>query len=144
LNAEYVDENSNKKHPVMLHRAIVGSMERFIGILIEHYAAKFPVWLAPTQVVALNISDSQSNYVLEVIESLKKKGIKCDSDLRNEKITYKIREHSILRVPYLLVIGDREMENKQVAVRTQQGEELGVMSLSDFSYLVISKINEKN
>jgi threonyl-tRNA synthetase len=144
LNAEYVDENSNKKHPVMLHRAIVGSMERFIGILIEHYAAKFPVWLAPTQVVALNISDSQSNYVLEVIESLKKKGIKCDSDLRNEKITYKIREHSILRVPYLLVIGDREMENKQVAVRTQQGEDLGVMSLSDFSDLVISKINEKN
>ena len=144
LNAEYVDEHSNKKNPVMLHRAIVGSMERFIGILIEHYAGKFPVWLAPTQVVVMNISDAQSKYVTEVVDFLKKNDIRCESDLRNEKITYKIREHSISRIPFLLVIGDREMENKQVAVRTQQGEDLGVMNLQDFVDTLSNKILTKS
>jgi threonyl-tRNA synthetase len=144
LNAEYVDEHSNKKNPVMLHRAIVGSMERFIGILIEHYAGKFPVWLAPTQVVVMNISDAQSKYVTDVVDFLKKNDIRCESDLRNEKITYKIREHSISRIPFLLVIGDREMENKQVAVRTQQGEDLGVMNLQDFVDTLSNKILTKS
>ena len=143
LNAEYVDEHSNKKNPVMLHRAIVGSMERFIGILIEHYAGKFPVWLAPIQVVVMNISDTQSKYVTYVVDFLKKNDIRCESDLRNEKITYKIREHSISRIPFLLVIGDREMENKQVAVRTQQGEDLGVINLQDFVDILSNKILTK-
>jgi threonyl-tRNA synthetase len=144
LNAEYVDENSNKKHPVMLHRAIVGSMERFIGILIEHYAGKFPTWLAPVQAVVMNISDSQAKYVGDVVDFLKKNDIRCESDLRNEKITYKIREHSISRIPYLLVIGDREMENKQVAVRTQQGEDLGVMTLEEFVETMNTQITAKS
>ena len=143
LNAEYVDEHSNKKNPVMLHRAIVGSMERFIGILIEHYAGKFPVWLAPIQVVVMNISDTQSKYVTDVVDFLNKNDIRCESDLRNEKITYKIREHSISRIPFLLVIGDREMENKQVAVRTQQGEDLGVINLQDFVDILYNKILTK-
>jgi threonyl-tRNA synthetase len=144
LNAEYVDENSNKKHPVMLHRAIVGSMERFIGILIEHYAGKFPTWLAPVQAVVMNISDSQAKYVGDVVDFLKKNDIRCESDLRNEKITYKIREHSISRIPYLLVIGDREMENRQVAVRTQQGEDLGVMTLEEFVEIMNTQITAKS
>jgi threonyl-tRNA synthetase len=132
LDAEYVAEDNNRKRPVMLHRAIFGSMERFIGILIEHYAGLMPLWLAPIQVVVLNIADSQSAYVEEVIEILKKKGIRCESDLRNEKITYKIREHSIQRIPYLVVLGDREVEKQQVTVRTQKGEDLGTMSIDGF------------
>jgi threonyl-tRNA synthetase len=143
LGAEYVDESSEKKHPVMLHRAIVGSMERFIGILIENYAGNLPLWLAPIQVVVMNITHTQSIYVDSVIEYLKDKGIKSISDLRNEKITYKIREHSISRVPYLLVIGDREMENKQVAVRTQKGEDLGVMGLEEFYNLIKTEIDAR-
>jgi threonyl-tRNA synthetase len=143
LGAEYVDESSEKKHPVMLHRAIVGSMERFIGILIENYAGNLPLWLAPVQVVVMNITHTQSSYVHSVIEYLKDKGIKSISDLRNEKITYKIREHSISRVPYLLVIGDREMENKQVAVRTQKGEDLGVMGIEEFYDLIKAEIDAR-
>ena len=132
LDAEYVAEDNSRKRPVMLHRAIFGSMERFIGILVEHYAGLMPLWLAPIQVVALNIADSQAEYTKEVIEILKKNGIRCESDLRNEKITYKIREHSIQRIPYLVVIGDREVEKKQVTVRTQKGEDLGSMSIDGF------------
>jgi len=132
LDAEYVAEDNSRKRPVMLHRAIFGSMERFIGILVEHYAGLMPVWLAPTQVVALNIADSQAEYTKEVIEILKKNGIRCESDLRNEKITYKIREHSMQRIPYLVVLGDREVEKKQVTVRTQKGEDLGSMSIDGF------------
>jgi len=132
LGAEYIAEDNSRKRPVMLHRAIVGSMERFIGILIEHYAGLMPLWLAPIQVVALNIADSHMEYTKEVIEILKKNGIRCDSDLRNEKITYKIREHSIQRIPYLVVLGDREVEKKQVTVRTQKGENLGSMSIDSF------------
>ncbi|MEZ0315491.1 MAG: threonine--tRNA ligase, partial [Methylophilaceae bacterium] len=115
LGAEYVDEDNTRKHPVMLHRAIVGSMERFIGILIENYAGAMPVWLAPVQAMVLNISDSQAEYVTQVVKELKKNGIRVSSDLRNEKITYKIREHSLQKLPYLLVAGEREMQSGQVA-----------------------------
>ena len=132
LGAEYVDEHSARQHPVMLHRAIVGSMERFIGILIEHHAGAFPLWLAPLQVVALNITDAQADYVESVRKTLSDQGFRVESDLRNEKIGYKIREHAMQRTPYLLVVGDREMENGAVAVRTRTGEDLGSMKLEDF------------
>ena len=110
LGAEYVDEHSNRQHPVMLHRAIVGSMERFIGILIEHHAGNLPVWLAPQQAVVLNITDAQAEYAGEVAQSLKRRGFRVEADLRNEKVGYKIREHTLGKVPYLLVVGDREKE----------------------------------
>ena len=116
----------------MLHRAIVGSMERFLGILIEHHAGQFPAWLAPTQVVVANITDAQAEYVSGVTKTLAEQGFRVSSDLRNEKIGYKIREHTLQRVPYLLVIGDREKENGAVAVRTRSGEDLGSMSLQAF------------
>ena len=132
LGAEYVAENNERKHPVMLHRAIVGSMERFIGILIENYAGAMPVWLAPVQAMVLNIADAQSEYVSQVVETLKKNGFRVASDLRNEKITYKIREHSLQKLPYLLVVGDKEMQSGQVAVRTRKGEDLGSMPVQAF------------
>ena len=116
----------------MLHRAIVGSMERFIGILIENYAGLLPTWLAPVQAVVMNITDAQADYVQSIQKSLAQMGFRVANDLRNEKIGYKIREHTMQRVPYLLVIGDREKENGQVAVRTRSGEDLGVMSLDAF------------
>ncbi len=125
LGAEYVDEHSQRQHPVMLHRAIVGSMERFIGILIEHHAGLFPAWLAPVQAVVLNITDAQADYVGEVTQALVDKGFRVQSDLRNEKVGYKIREHTMQKVPYLLVVGDREKENGLVSVRTRSGEDLG-------------------
>ena len=133
LGAEYVDENSARRHPVMLHRAIVGSMERFIGILIEHHAGAFPAWLAPRQAVVMNITDAQADYVAEVQKTLSNQGFRVDSDLRNEKIGYKIREHTLQRVPYLLVVGDREKENGAIAVRTRAGEDLGTMSITAFA-----------
>lgn len=132
LGAEYVAENNERKHPVMLHRAIVGSMERFIGILIENYAGAMPVWLAPVQAMVLNIADAQAEYVTQVVEELKKNGFRVASDLRNEKITYKIREHSLQKLPYLLVVGDKEMQSGQVAVRTRKGEDLGSMPVQAF------------
>lgn len=133
LGAEYVDEHSQKRHPVMLHRAIVGSMERFIGILIEHHAGHFPAWLAPVQAVVANITDAQADWVEDVRKTLSNQGFRVQSDLRNEKIGYKIREHTLQRVPYLLVVGDREKENGMVAVRTRGGEDLGTMSVADFA-----------
>ena len=132
LGAEYVAENNERKHPVMLHRAIVGSMERFIGILIENYAGAMPVWLAPVQAMVLNIADAQAEYVTQVVDELKKNGFRVASDLRNEKITYKIREHSLQKLPYLLVVGDKEMQSGQVAVRTRKGEDLGSMPVQAF------------
>jgi len=129
----YVDEEGDRnKRPVMLHRALFGSLERFIGILIEHYEGKFPLWLAPVQAVLLNITDKQADYIRDVEKRLKKSGIRVISDLRNEKVGFKIREHTLERVPYLLVAGDREMEKGELAVRTQGGEDLGVMSIDDF------------
>ncbi len=133
LGAEYVDEHSQRRHPVMLHRALVGSMERFIGILIEHHAGQFPAWLAPIQAVVMNITDAQADYVDGVRKSLANQGFRVDADLRNEKIGYKIREHTLQRVPYLLVVGDREKDNGMLSVRTRGGEDLGSMSVDDFA-----------
>jgi len=132
LDAHFVSEEGNKEVPVMLHRAILGSLERFIGILIEHHAGAFPLWLAPIQVAIANITDKQADHVKKVEKILKKQGFRAISDLRNEKIGFKIREHTIQRIPYLLVIGDREVENNAVAVRTRGGEDLGSMSIDDF------------
>jgi threonyl-tRNA synthetase len=129
LGAHYIAEDGSKQVPVMLHRAILGSLERFIGILIEHYAGALPLWLAPVQAVVLNITDRQAEYALKVEESLINQGLRVKSDLRNEKIGFKIREHTIQRVPYLLVIGDRETEAGTVAVRTRGGKDLGSFEL---------------
>jgi threonyl-tRNA synthetase len=133
LGATYVDEDSSRKTPMMLHRAILGSLERFIGILIENYAGAFPAWLAPTQAVVLNISDNQAEYCSKVVEALGNKGFRVDSDLRNEKIGFKIRQHTLARVPYLLVVGDREVENGTVAVRSRSGDDLGSMQVEEFT-----------
>ncbi len=143
LGAEYVAEDNSRKHPVMLHRAIVGSMERFIGILIENYAGAMPVWLAPVQAMVLNISDAQAEYVTQVVAELKKNGFRVASDLRNEKITYKIREHSLQKLPYLLVAGEREMQSGQVAVRTRKGEDLGSMPVQAFITLLQGEVEAK-
>jgi len=133
LGAEYVDEHSQRRHPVMLHRAIVGSMERFIGILIENHAGAFPVWLAPVQAVVMNITDAQADYVADIRKTLMNQGFRVESDLRNEKIGYKIREHTLQKVPYLLVVGDRERETGTVAVRTRDGTDLGPMPVAVFA-----------
>jgi threonyl-tRNA synthetase len=133
LDASYVDHDGERKVPVMLHRAILGSLERFIGILIEESAGLLPVWLAPLQAVVMNITDEQAEFVREVENSLKKQGFRVESDLRNEKIGFKIREHTIQRIPYLLVVGNREVEGGAVSVRTQKGEDLGSMTVSQFA-----------
>jgi len=140
LGAEYVDESSTKRHPVMLHRAIVGSMERFIGILIENHAGAFPAWLAPVQAVVMNITDAQADWTESVRKTLSNQGFRVKADLRNEKIGYKIREHTLQKVPYLLVVGDREKENGMIAVRTRSGEDLGSMPVEDF----LAKLRAEN
>ncbi len=136
LGAQYVAEDSSKKEPVMLHRAVLGSFERFIGILIEHYAGAMPAWLAPEQAVILNITDKQDEYCLNLEESLKNKGFRVSTDLRNEKIGFKIREHTMQKIPYLLVVGDKEVENATVAVRKRGGEDLGTMTFDEFCTLL--------
>ncbi len=133
LGANYIGEDSQKHAPVMLHRAIVGSMERFIGILIEHHAAQFPVWLAPTQAVVVNITGAQSEYCAEVAKALVRLGFRVEADLRNEKIGYKIREHTLAKVPYLLVVGDREKETGTITVRVRSGEDLGSFTVAEFA-----------
>jgi threonyl-tRNA synthetase len=143
LDAQYVAEDGSRQVPVMLHRAMLGSFERFIGILIEEFAGDLPPWLAPVQAVVLNITDSQSEYCKEVANTLKNKGFRIESDLRNEKIGFKVREHTIQRVPYLLVIGDREVESGQVAVRARTGEDHGSMPLEAFSDLLSLDIEKK-
>ncbi|TEW45084.1 threonine--tRNA ligase [Psychromonas algicola] len=132
LDATYVGEDNERHTPVMIHRAILGSLERFIGILTEEYAGVYPTWLSPQQVVVMNITDKQSDFVTEVVNKLKKSGIRAISDLRNEKIGFKIREHTLKRVPYLLVVGDQEVEANEVAVRTRKGDDLGKMQVDDF------------
>ncbi len=132
LGAEYIAEDNSRRVPVMLHRAILGSLERFIGILIEHYAGALPLWLSPEQVVVLNISEHQADYAAEVARQLDKNGIRAFADLRNEKITYKIREHSLQKLPYQLVVGDKEVAANAVAVRTRSGSDLGQMPLDEF------------
>jgi threonyl-tRNA synthetase len=129
LGAEFVDEDNSRKPPVMLHRAILGSMERFIGILIEHHAGAFPLWLSPIQVVLMNISQAQEEYTSQVAQKLRAAGLRIQLDLRNEKITYKIREHSLQKLPYQLIIGDKEVAASLVAVRTRSGEDIGQMTL---------------
>ncbi|MCX4194003.1 threonine--tRNA ligase [Methylophaga sp. OBS1] len=136
LDASYVADDGSKQVPVMLHRAILGSLERFIGILIEEYAGAFPTWLAPKQAMVMGISDKQADYVKQVAQDLQKQGFRVDTDLRNEKIGFKIREHTLRRVPYLLVVGEREEQNQAVAVRTRKGEDLGAMPVSDFASLL--------
>jgi len=132
LGAEYVADDNTRKVPVMLHRAIVGSLERFIGILIEHYAGSLPLWLAPVQAAVLTITDRQSAYAQKVAMQLRGAGFRVIHDLRNEKITYKIREHSLQKLPYQLILGDKELQAHQVAVRTRAGEDLGAMPLDGF------------
>jgi len=139
LGAEYVAEDNTRRVPVMLHRAILGSFERFIGILIEHFAGAMPVWLAPVQVVVLNISEHQAAYAGAVTAALNQAGIRAEADLSNEKISYKIREHSLQKLPYQIVVGDKEMAAQKVAVRSRKGEDLGQMPLEAF----VSRIREE-
>ncbi len=136
LEAQFIDVDNSKQTPVMLHRAIVGSLERFVGILIEHYEGAYPSWLAPIQAVILNISDKHADFVKNVEKKLKKQQLRVISDLRNEKIGFKIREHSMQRYPYIIIVGDREMENNQIAVRKRGGEDLGSMPIDDFLELI--------
>ncbi|TAK87285.1 MAG: threonine--tRNA ligase [Aquabacterium sp.] len=143
LGAEFVAESGERQTPMMLHRAIVGSLERFIGILIEQHAGALPVWLAPVQVAVLNITDGQSAYVQEIAKTLQKQGLRVKVDLRNEKITYKIREHSLQKVPYLLVVGDKEVSAGTVAVRARGNQDLGVMPLEALSQRIASDISQK-
>ena len=143
LDAEYVGEDGARHRPIMLHRAIVGSLERFIGILIEEHAGALPTWLAPVQVSVLNITDSQAEYCGEIAKTLRNQGLRVETDLRNEKITYKIREHSMQKVPFILVAGDKEKEAGTVAVRARGNKDLGVMSLQSFSELIAADIARK-
>jgi threonyl-tRNA synthetase len=143
LDGEYVTESSGRAHPVMLHRAIVGSFERFIGMLVEHHAGAMPAWLAPVQVSVLDITENQADYAREVVKTLQKQGLRVISDLRNEKINYKIREHSMQKVPYILVVGDKEKANGTVAVRARGNQDLGVMSLADFAEKIAGDIAHK-
>jgi threonyl-tRNA synthetase len=144
LDAEYVGEDSARHRPVMLHRAIVGSLERFIGILIEENAGALPPWLAPVQVVVLNITDAQAAYARSVAKTLQNQGLRVELDLRNEKITYKIREHSMQKLPYLLVVGDKEVAAGAVAVRARGGQDLGAMSLEAFLQKISGDVVNKS
>lgn len=143
LGAEYVAEDNTRKIPVMIHRAILGSLERFIGILIENHAGAMPMWLAPVHAVVMNISDAQADYVGSVVQTLKKAGFRVESDLRNEKINYKIREHSVNRIPYMLVVGDKEKSANTVAVRARGGQNLGVMTVDELIARMSEEVNEK-
>ncbi len=140
LDAQYVTEDGSRKVPVMLHRAILGSFERFIGILVEHYEGRFPAWLAPVQAVVINISEKQGEYADKVQKTLKKQGFRVDCDLRNEKIGFKIREHTLQRIPYLLVAGDREVETNTVSVRARNGDDLGAMTVDAFAGLLSKQL----
>ena len=144
LDAEYVAEDSSRRHPVMLHRAIVGSLERFIGILIEQHAGALPAWLAPVQVVVAPITDEQGAYAVSVVNLLQKQGVRVEADLRNQKITYKIREHSMQKVPYILVVGDKEKASGAVSVRARGNQDLGVMPLDDFAVKLAEQIARKS
>ena len=139
LGATYVGEDNERYIPVMIHRAILGSLERFIGILIEEYTGKFPTWLSPIQATVMNITDKQGQYCEKVVKKLKESGFRAKLDLRNEKIGFKIREHTLKRVPYLLVVGDKEMETGEISIRTRSGEDLGTMSVDDF----IAKLSDE-
>ena len=143
LGGDYVTETSGRAFPVMLHRAIVGSFERFIGILLEHWGGAMPAWLAPVQASVLNISENQADYARGVVKTLQKQGLRIEGDLRNEKITYKIREHSLQKVPYILVVGDKEKASGIVSVRARGNHDLGTMSLDDFTRKIAADIAQK-
>ena len=143
LGAEYVAEDNSRKTPVMLHRAIIGSMERWIGMLIEHYAGAMPVWLSPIQVAVASITESQADYVHEIAAKMKAAGLRVQKDIRNEKINYKIRELSLQKLPFIAVVGEKEKQAGQVAVRARGGKDLGVMSVEDFIAMVVKMANEK-
>jgi threonyl-tRNA synthetase len=143
LDAEYVDEHSQRVRPVMLHRAIVGSMERFIGVLIEHYAGAMPLWLAPVQAVVMNITDAQADYARSVAQALTKQGFRVELDLRNEKINYKIRENALSKVPYLLVVGDQERDAGTIAVRPRGNVNLGVLSLEALTQKLSQEVQSR-
>lgn len=144
LSASYIGENNDRQVPVMIHRAILGSMERFIGILTEEYAGFFPTWLAPVQVVVMNITDSQSDYVQQVTKKLQDAGIRAKADLRNEKIGFKIREHTLRRVPYMLVCGDKEVESGKIAVRTRRGKDLGSLDVNVVVDQLLAEIRSRS
>jgi threonyl-tRNA synthetase len=143
MEANYVGDDGERHHPVMIHRAILGSFERFIGILIEEYDGSFPVWLAPIQAVIMNISDKHVEKAQEYEKKLSSWGFRAKLDLRNEKITYKIRDHSIQRIPFQLIVGDREVENNSVSIRTRKGEDLGSLTLEEFKKLLDKIIKSK-
>ncbi|HDR1197425.1 threonine--tRNA ligase [Pasteurella multocida] len=143
LNASYVAEDNDRRTPVMIHRAILGSIERFIGIITEEYAGFFPAWLAPTQAIVMNITDSQSDYVQKVVKTLSDAGLRVKSDLRNEKIGFKIREHTLRRVPYMLVCGDKEIEAGKVAVRTRKGADLGTFTIEEFLDILKKQVRSR-
>ena len=139
LGASYVGEDNERHVPVMIHRAILGSLERFIGIITENCAGFYPTWLAPVQAVVMNITDKQAHFAHEIVEKLQKSGVRANADLRNEKIGFKIREHTLKRVPYMLVIGDKEVEAGEVAVRTRSGEDLGKFKLD----AIVEKLSQE-
>ena len=143
LDGDYVTETSGRAYPVMLHRAIVGSLERFIGMLIEHHAGALPAWLAPVQVAVLNISEGQVDYAKQVAKTLQNQGLRVQLDLHNDKITYKIRKHSLQKLPYILVVGDKEKKAGAVAVRARGNQDLGAMSLEAFAERIAGDIADK-
>jgi threonyl-tRNA synthetase len=144
LDAHYIAEDNSKQVPVMIHRAILGSMERFIGILIEHYAGALPAWLSPVQAMVMNITDRQADYVKQVTKTLRSNGFRVESDLRNEKIGFKIREHTLQRVPFLLVVGDREVEQGVLAVRDRKGQDLGSLGVDAFIDMLTDAVANRN
>ena len=144
LDANYIDSKGNKTAPVMIHRAILGSLERFVGILIEEYSGNLPLWLSPVHVTILNITENQKSYCLEILKILKKSKIRSNMDLRNEKIGYKIREHTMLRTPYLLVVGDKELENGKISVRTRLGDDLGEMSVENLIKMIETLVDKRS
>lgn len=144
LNASYVGENNERIVPVMIHRAVLGSLERFIGILTEEYAGFFPTWLAPQQVVVMNITDSQADYAQQLADKLQSVGIRAKADLRNEKIGFKIREHTLRRVPYMLVCGDKEVNDGTVSVRTRRGKDLGSLDVNEFMAKLLEEIRGRH
>jgi threonyl-tRNA synthetase len=143
LGATYIAEDGSKQVPVMLHRAILGSLERFIGILIEQYSGTFPVWLSPVQVMVLDIADRHAEYASRIMRELEQQGVRVKIDLRNEKIGFKIREHSMQRIPYLVIIGDKELEDQNITVRMQKGEDLGSLSISEFTERLKQEIADR-
>ncbi len=143
FDLNYIGADGEKHRPVMIHRVVFGSIERFIGILIEHYAGAFPAWIAPVQVQVMNITDAQADYVAEIAKTLKENNIRVECDIRNEKIGYKIREAQLQKVPYMIILGDKEMKDKNISVRSRKEGDIGTMSLEDFVLKLKKEIDEK-